>query len=144
MPPLSTVVYQAADTVPASGEAPSVAVVRARRTTARAAQRMEVVADLGGDSFYEVTFYAKIGDDAWEPIGTDDNAPYRVFHDICDVEPGTQVQYKAVVLDNAGHARESAVRTARVAKPTVSVVGAVGRPDRAARHHRCRSRATTS
>ena len=51
---------------------------------------MEVEADLGGDSFYEVTFQAKIGDDPWEPIGTDDNAPYRVFHDVYALEPGTQ------------------------------------------------------
>ena len=83
---------------------------------------MEVEADLGGDSFYEVTFQAKIGDDPWEPIGTDDNAPYRVFHDVYDLEPGTQVPYQAVVLDNAGHTRESAARSARVGEPSVSVV----------------------
>ena len=56
-------------------------------------------------------------------IGTDDNAPYRVFHDISDVEPGTAVRYKAVVLDNNGHPRESAERRARVAKPAVEPSG---------------------
>ena len=67
--------------------------------------RMEVTADLGGDSFYEVTFYARMGDGPWQDIGTDDNAPYRAFHDIWDAVPGARVQYKAVVLDNAGHSR---------------------------------------
>ena len=87
---------------------------------------MEVEADLGGDSFYEVTFQAKIGDDPWEPIGTDDNAPYRVFHDVYALEPGTSVHYRAVVLDNAGHTRESAARSARVGEPRVSVAVAPG------------------
>ena len=91
---------------------------------------MEVEADLGGDSFYEVTFQAKIGDDPWEPIGTDDNAPYRVFHDVYALEPGTQVQYKAVVLDNAGHTRESAARCARVGEPSISVSRPAGRAHR--------------
>ena len=72
--------------------------------------RIEVRADVGGDSNYEVTFWAKTGDDPWEPIGTDDNAPYRVFHDVYDLPPGTGVQYQAVVLDNAGHSATSDVR----------------------------------
>jgi alpha-amylase len=120
VPALSAVVYEAAARVPASDEAPSVAVVDPAHD-AQGRDRMEVRADLGGDSFYEVTFYARVGDGAWESIGTDDNAPYRVFHDISDVEPGTAVHYKAVVLDNAGHSRESAERRARVAKPSVTV-----------------------
>jgi alpha-amylase len=82
---------------------------------------MEVTADLGGDSFYEVTFYARMGDGPWQDIGTDDNAPYRAFHDIWDAVPGARVQYKAVVLDNAGHSAESAARTARIAKPAITL-----------------------
>ena len=31
------------------------------------------------------------------------------------------MQYKAVVLDNAGHSRESAPRSARVAKPAITL-----------------------
>ena len=73
------------------------------------------------------------GDGKWKPIGTDDNAPYRVFHDIWDTEPGTQLQYKAVVLDNAGHTRESAPRSARVAKPAITL-DAPNEGQRRARH----------
>ncbi|HEX6578434.1 MAG TPA: pullulanase-associated domain-containing protein, partial [Jiangellaceae bacterium] len=127
VPALSTVVYAASKEVPASGEAPSVAIVNPSHN-GEGRERMEVTADLGGDSFYEVTFYARAGGGDWRPIGTDDNAPYRAFHDIWDVEPGTPVQYKAVVLDNAGHARESAVRDARVAKPSVNLAVRSGTP----------------
>jgi alpha-amylase len=127
VPALSAVVYEAAHKLPRSDEAPSVAIVNPPHN-GEGRERMEVTADLGGDSFYEVTFYAKVGDGPWHDIGTDDNAPYRAFHDIWDVEPGTHIQYKAVVLDNAGHARESAVRTARVAKPSVSLQVRSGSP----------------
>jgi alpha-amylase len=120
VPALSAVVYKAAAKLPKSDEAPSVAVISPPHN-GQARQRMEVTADVGGDSFYEVTFYAREGNGGWKPIGTDDNAPYRVFHDIWDTEPGTKLQYKAVVLDNAGHARESVPRNARVAKPLVTL-----------------------
>ena len=120
VPALSAVVYQAAGRVARSDAAPSVAVVEPEHN-AEGRTRMQVRADVGGDSFYEVTFYAKVGNGAFAAIGTDDNAPYRVFHDIGSVEPGTNVQYRAVVLDNAGHARASAVRSARVAKPSVAL-----------------------
>ena len=43
---------------------------------------MHVAADVGGSSFYEVTFQAKVGDGGWRSIGTDDTAPYQVFHDV--------------------------------------------------------------
>ena len=61
-----------------------------------------------GSSLYEVSFEAKVAGGRWQPIGTDDNAPYRVFHDIVDDwTPGTPVEYRAVVLDNGGHTRAS-------------------------------------
>ena len=54
-----------------------------------------------------MTFQAKEGQRWWRTIGTDDNAPYQVFHDTADLRSGTSLQYRAVVLDNAGHARMS-------------------------------------
>ena len=134
VPPLSAVVYRARGTVPASAEAPEIAIVKPRHNGEGVA-RMEVEADLGGDSFYEVSFQAKIGDDPWEPIGTDDNAPYRVFHDVYALEPGTSVSYRAVVLDNAGHTRASAARSARVGEPRVEHRRRPARTDRDPRHH---------
>jgi len=120
VPALSAVVYQASKKVPLSDKAPSVAIGKPA-SNAEARTRMEVTADVGGDSFYEVTFYAREGNGAWKAIGTDDNAPYRVFQDIWDTEPGTKLQYKAVVLDNDGHTRESGTRNARVAPPEIKI-----------------------
>jgi hypothetical protein len=72
---------------------------------------MQVRADVFGDSFYEVTFQARTRR-GWKSIGTDDNAPYRVFHDVSGLRPGTDVRYRAIVLDNRGHTRRSESRIA--------------------------------
>jgi alpha-amylase len=113
--PLSTVVYRAAKRIPRSRRAPSISL----DVPAAGRDRLEVRADVAGGSFYEVTFLAKAGNGRWRDIGTDDNAPYRVFHDVEDVAPGTRIRYRAVVLDNAGHTRSSEVASSTVAPPAI-------------------------
>jgi glycosidase len=113
--PLSTVVYLSKKHIPRSKAAPPVTL----DVPATGRDRLEVRADVAGDSFYEVTFLAKVGDGPWQDIGTDDNAPYRVFHDVSDIAPGTTIQYRAVVLDNAHHTSSSPVRSATVAAPAI-------------------------
>jgi hypothetical protein len=120
VPPLSTVVYRADAAIPRSGSAPALSIA-APAEGGSGRDRLEVVADVGGQSFYEVTFLAKVGSGGWREIGTDDNAPYRVFHDVAGVAPGTPVQYRAVVLDDAGHQRGSAIRDATVAPPAITL-----------------------
>ena len=115
--PLSTAVYKAVDRIPRSHRAPSVTM----DVPAHGRDRLEVGADLGSDQFAEVTFLAKVGHGGWQDIGTDDNAPYRVFHDIADVAPGTSIQYRAVVLDNAGHTRASNVARSTVSPPSITL-----------------------
>ena len=115
--PLSTVVYRATKHIPRSAAAPPIAL----DLPADGRDRLEVRADVAGDSFYEVTFLAKVGDGPWRDIGTDDNAPYRVFHDISDIAPGTTIQYRAVVFDNAHHTRSSGVRSSTVAPPAITL-----------------------
>ena len=56
----------------------------------------------------------------WTPIGTDDTAPYRVFHDVSGLRAGTPVHYRAVVLDNRGHTRTSRTRSAQVPPPALT------------------------
>jgi hypothetical protein len=114
---LSTAVYKAVDRIPRSRRAPSVTM----DVPASGRDRLEVGADLGSDQFAEVTFLAKVGNGSWQDIGTDDNAPYRVFHDVADVAPGTGIQYRAVVLDNAGHTRSSSVARSTVAPPSITL-----------------------
>jgi glycosidase len=116
--PLSAVVYRATEPLERSSHAPAVTVALPNPALR---DRAEVRAAVDGDGFAEVTFLAKVGGGGWQQIGTDDNAPYRVFHDVADVQPGTRVQYQAVVLDNAGHARASGVRAGTVAPPAIEL-----------------------
>ncbi len=117
VPALSTVVYRADEKMRRSHRAPHVSLT----TPAEARDRLEVRANVSGDSFYEVTFKAKVGRGRWKAIGTDDTAPYRVFQDVADYKPGTRIQYKAIVLDNAGHSRTSSTRSSRVAAPSITL-----------------------
>ncbi|PJI52029.1 hypothetical protein CTI14_49490, partial [Methylobacterium radiotolerans] len=73
---------------------------------------MNVTADLPHDSFYEVTFQARVpgapgAAGQWHNIGTDDTYPYQVFDATKGMTPGTPLEYRAVSLDNAGHTATS-------------------------------------
>ena len=120
LPALAAAVYRAEERVPASSRAPA---IRLRRPapSAAAQDRVRVAAQVRGRSFYEVTFQARVGDGRWRRIGTDDNAPYRVFHHTGDRRAGTPLRYRAVVLDNAGHTRMSSTRGARVPAPRLRI-----------------------
>jgi glycosidase len=120
VPALSAVVYESAGRIPRSKAAPAVSLTPPA-PAAQSRGRMQVSANVAGSSFYEVTFYAKVGDGRWRPIGTDDTAPYRVFHDVSGQNTGTRVQYRAVVLDNGGHTATSRARGTRVAPPALTV-----------------------
>ena len=90
------------------------------------AGRMAVQATVSGTGFNEVTFLARTpgakgAAGRWHAIGTDDSAPYRVFHDVADLPVGTRVQYRAVVLDNADHTRASRIRTGTVEPPRLAI-----------------------
>ena len=64
--------------------------------------RLEVGARLDSSQFAEVTFFAKTGHGGWRDIGTDDNAPYRVFHDVSGIAKGTLLEYRMVAKDLSG------------------------------------------
>jgi hypothetical protein len=120
VPPLSTVVYASAGRIPRSNRAPAV-TLNAPEAAPQSRGRMQVTANVNGSSFYEVTFYAKVGAGPWLSVGTDDNAPYQVFHDVGGLGAGTPVQYRAVVLDNGGHTSTSAARDTTVPAPLVTI-----------------------
>ena len=111
--PLSAVVYRAKRPLAHVHRAPSISL---RDPGDQMRDRAEIRADVSGDGFNEVTFYARAGWGGWTPIGTDDNAPYRVFHDVSDFAPGTRIAYKAVVGDRA-----TGVRTGTVAPPAIAL-----------------------
>jgi alpha-amylase len=120
VPPLSAVVYESTRRIPGSPAAPSITLARPAPSEVSHG-RMRVAADVSGSSFYEVTFQAKVGNGAWTSIGTDDTAPYQVFHDTSSLRTGTPVRYRAVVLDNRGHSRVSGTRSTAVPSPTVRI-----------------------
>jgi alpha-amylase len=115
--PLSVAVYEAQKNIPHSKAAPWIGV----GVPATGSDRLPVQANLSSDQFAEVTFLTRMGRGGWQDIGTDDNAPYRVFHDVSDVAPGTRIEYRAVVLDNARHTRTSDIRRSVVAPPAIAL-----------------------
>jgi hypothetical protein len=119
--PLSAVVYRSSDRVDRSHAAPSVSVSVDDSATVRG--RLPVVAAVSGDSFYQTTFYQRVGSGGWKLLGTDDNAPYRVFPDVSGLAVGTEVQFLAAVKDNAGHVSR-ARSTATVPAPPPPVTTA--------------------
>ena len=66
--------------------------------------RAEVGVAVPADGFNQVTLaWRPAGTEEWTAIGTDDNAPYRVFHDVTDLATGTLVEYRAVLRDHSGN-----------------------------------------
>ncbi|UKA54795.1 alpha amylase C-terminal domain-containing protein [Arthrobacter sp. FW305-BF8] len=126
VPPLSAVVYRSSGRIPREKAAPAVelqAPVSAAATATSAGDngRIQVAADVDGSSFYEVTFEARTPGGKWGRVGTDDTAPYRVFHDVSGLNAGTAVEYRAVVLNNAGRTSVSASRSAVVPDPALTI-----------------------
>ena len=120
VPALSTVVYESARKIPRSKSAPGISL-NTPEISAESNSRMLVSADVGGSSFNEVSFYAKVGNGGWKSIGTDDTRPYRVFHDVSGIPDGKVVAYRAVVRDNVGHTRVSSVKRAVVPPPKLTI-----------------------
>ena len=120
VPGLSAVVYESTDRIPRSDAAPQISLEEPT-VPVQTNSRMLVSANVGGSSFNEVTFYAKVGNGKWSSIGTDDTRPYRVFHDTSSIADGTQVSYQAVVRDNANHQRTSDAVEALVPAPKVTI-----------------------
>jgi alpha-amylase len=117
VPALSTVVYALDGRIPRSSSAPAISLAAPKPATQG---RVEVDATVSGSSLYEVSFEAKVNG-RWQSIGTDDNAPYRVFHDTSTMDPGTPVEYRAVVLDNGNHTRTSNTVRGRTPAPRLTI-----------------------
>jgi glycosidase len=115
VPALSAVVYRADRAVPPSASAPGIEItsldngqtVPLETTTMdghAVVDRVEVAAELDADVLAEVTFAVKVGNGEFVPIGTDDNAPYRVFYDASQLRDApAPVTFRAIVNDLSGH-----------------------------------------
>ncbi|MEO7268733.1 MAG: alpha-amylase family glycosyl hydrolase [Knoellia sp.] len=101
VPPLTVSIWKANKAINTSGSAPTVEVSTGAANTV--AGRAEISADVAASTFAQTTFlYRPVGTTQWRTIGTDDNAPFRVFHDVAGMPLGSVLEYRAVVRDAAG------------------------------------------
>ena len=130
VPPLTVQVLQARRAIPTSSSAPAVAVAKPSAGGVLA-NRAEIRAAVPANTPVQVSFaYRPVGTDQWQSLGTDDNAPYRVFHDVSGLAKGSLVEYRTVTKDNAGHmsAASSYGVVGDAPKPVGGGVGDVTQP----------------
>ncbi len=102
VPPLSAVVYKANSKLRADRERPMPSFT-APGDAGIVTGRAEVGVTVPGGDFTQVTFaWRPVGESKWRRLGTDDNAPYRVFHDVSGLAQGTPVEYRAIARDHDG------------------------------------------
>jgi hypothetical protein len=119
VPPLTVQVYPAHKVIPRSSTAPAVYFAKPSAGGVLAG-RAEIQAAIPANTPVQASFaFRPVGTSQWQRLGTDDNAPYRVFHDVSGLAKGTLVEYRAVVKDNAGHLSASS---------TFGVVGDAPKP----------------
>ncbi len=118
VPALSVRVYKANAKLAARAAAPSVYLTMpGPGDTVKG--RAKITAGLTKSAFAQVTFaYRPVGTTAWTQIGTDDNAPYAVYHDVSGVPAGTLLEYRAIVKDSSGN--YSAASSAGIVAPAPS------------------------
>ncbi|WP_344231747.1 alpha-amylase family glycosyl hydrolase [Kribbella hippodromi] len=101
--PLSVTVYQAQKKVPARAKAPAV-YMSSPELGATVSGRAEIAAAVPENTPATVTFgYRLAGTTEWKRLGSDDNAPYRVFQDVSGLPQGTRIEYRAVLRDASGN-----------------------------------------
>jgi glycosidase len=128
VPAMSAVVYVANQPMDHSRTATSVAITAGSGGVVGG--RAAISATLTGgtaNGLNEVTVaYRPVGTTAWTVLGTDDNAPYRVFHDVSGMAKGTLLEYRVVVKDASG--RISATSTTAVVGDPPPAPGTGGGP----------------
>src|SRR3954452_8747213 len=130
VPPLTVQVYRAHRKVPRSHHAPAVYFAKPSAGGVLA-NRAEIRAAVPANTPVQVSFaFRPVGTEQWQPLGTDDNAPYRVFHDVSGMPKGSLVEYRTVVKDNAGHLSASSTYgvVGDAPKPAGGGVGDVTQP----------------
>ena len=101
--PLSVTVYQATSKLPHRSKAPAV-YMSSPELGATVGGRAEIAAAVPENAPVTVTFgYRPVGTTAWQRLGSDDNAPYRVFQDVSGLPKGTLLEYRAVLKDASGN-----------------------------------------
>ncbi len=101
--PLSVEVYRASGKVTQRKDAPAVYLTSPSAGDV-VGGRAEIGAAVAQNAFAQISFLVRpVGTQDWTPLGTDDNAPYRVFQDVSGMSEGTLLEYRAVLKDAAGN-----------------------------------------
>lgn len=108
VPALSTMVLKAKAPIAARNAAPQVSLTQPS-SGANVGGRAEIVADVRENAPVQTTFAVRpLGTTKWQVLGTDDNAPYRVFHDVTGYARGTVLEYRVIAKDTSGNVSVSA------------------------------------
>jgi len=103
VPALSVQVFKAASRFAKRSSAPT-AYLTSPQPGAVVGGRAEIGAAITENTFAQTTFlYRPVGTTEWKTVGTDDSAPYRVFHDVAGIAKGTLLEYRALVKDSSGN-----------------------------------------
>ena len=103
VPPLSAMVWRARGTLPKRKSAPAIHLEKPSAGGV-VGGRAPITVGVPDGGFNQVTVaWRPVGADSWTPLGTDDNAPYRVFHDVDAMPHGTLLEYRAVLRDSSGN-----------------------------------------
>ncbi len=128
VPPLSAVVLRAAGTVPERDAAPAT-YFRTPSAGGTVGGRQEIGVSVPEGGFNQVSIAWRLaGAEEWTKLGTDDNAPYRVFHapgELDALPKGTMVEYRAVLRDSSGNLSVASTY-ATVGKPSQGGGGDTG------------------
>ncbi|MFD7440856.1 pullulanase-type alpha-1,6-glucosidase [Streptomyces sp. NPDC059909] len=125
VPALSSVVLKAAGPLPAPAAAPTITL---KAPAAGATGTVEIGADVAGGQLNRVVFAAQTGNGKWQVLGSADHAPYKVTQHLSAKLPaGTDLRYKAVVVDSAGRTASATAATTSGAPPVEQPPTAVQR-----------------
>ena len=103
VPALSTTVWRASRPIPDDKTTPMPYFSTPSPGGIVGDERAEVAVSVPGDSFTEVSIaWRPVGTEDWTLLGTDDNAPYRMFHDVSGMATGMMLEYRAVADDADG------------------------------------------
>jgi glycosidase len=103
VPALSARVWKASKALASRSAAPDIAFA-APLAGGTVHDRAEIKVEADEDAFSQVSFaFRKLGSKQWTRLGTDDNAPYRVFHDVRGIAKGSLLEYRAVLEDSSGN-----------------------------------------
>ncbi|HHU40100.1 MAG TPA: alpha-amylase [Propionibacterium sp.] len=103
VPALGAVVYRADQPIPDAEGAPQLALTSPKQGGQVTGPRFKVEAEVSGEYAHVSFGFRAVGTEEWQPLGVDDNAPYRVFPALPPLPEGTEVEYRAVARDLAGN-----------------------------------------